>query len=207
VKPRISQLDQSGATDGQVVTWDNTAGEWVPETPSTGTTLTVQDENSNVSTSVTQIDFQGAGVTATSGTGEVIVTIPGGSGASDHYFTRDSTSTSSGTVPTLNTAVATMSITTSSLATSRTAFVSFSVVFSGAHTNRFFIYVDGTLNWPATNNGVSTTLSGGVYHATAAEIPIALGTGTHTIAIYWNAADSTAAVTFIERSMRVEVIP
>ena len=42
-----------------------------------GGSLTVQDENANVSTSVTQIDFQGAGVTATSGTGEVIVTIPG----------------------------------------------------------------------------------------------------------------------------------
>lgn len=42
-----------------------------------GSALTVQDENANVSTSVTQIDFQGAGVTTTSGTGEVVVTIPG----------------------------------------------------------------------------------------------------------------------------------
>jgi hypothetical protein len=39
--------------------------------------LTVEDENGNVSTAVTQIDFQGAGVTATAGTGEVVVTIPG----------------------------------------------------------------------------------------------------------------------------------
>lgn len=75
---RVSQLGQSGATDGQVVTWDNAAGEWVPETPA-GSSLTVQDENGNVSTAVTQIDFQGAGVTATAGTGEVIVTIGGGS--------------------------------------------------------------------------------------------------------------------------------
>ena len=45
-----------------------------------GGSLTVQDENTNVSTAVTQIDFQGAGVTATSGSGEVVVTIPGGSG-------------------------------------------------------------------------------------------------------------------------------
>lgn len=43
--------------------------------------LTVQDENSNVSTAVTQIDFQGAGVTASSGSGEVIVTIAGGGGS------------------------------------------------------------------------------------------------------------------------------
>jgi len=43
-----------------------------------GATLTVQDENGNVSTAVTQIDFQGTSVTATAGTGEVIVTIAGG---------------------------------------------------------------------------------------------------------------------------------
>lgn len=42
--------------------------------------LTVQDENTNISTAVSQIDFQGAGVTVTAGTGEVIVTIPGSSG-------------------------------------------------------------------------------------------------------------------------------
>lgn len=30
--PRLSQLDQSGATDGQVPTWDETLGEWVPAT-------------------------------------------------------------------------------------------------------------------------------------------------------------------------------
>jgi predicted GH43/DUF377 family glycosyl hydrolase len=45
-------------------------------------TLTVQDENSTVVTGVTQIDFQGAGVTATAGTGEVVVTIPGATSSS-----------------------------------------------------------------------------------------------------------------------------
>lgn len=40
-----------------------------------GSALTVQDENTNVSTAVTQIDFQGSGVAVTSGTGEVVVTI------------------------------------------------------------------------------------------------------------------------------------
>jgi hypothetical protein len=44
-----------------------------------GGSLTVQDENGAVASGVTQIDFQGAGVTATAGTGEVVVTIPGAS--------------------------------------------------------------------------------------------------------------------------------
>src|SRR5690348_6184441 len=53
-----------------------------------GPSLTVQDENSNFATGVTQIDFQGAGVTVTSGTGEVIVTIPGATGSTANYATR-----------------------------------------------------------------------------------------------------------------------
>lgn len=66
-----------------------------------GGSLTVQDENSNVSTSVTQIDFQGAGVTATSGSGEVIVTIPGGTPGAWTSWTPTLTATT--TNPTLGT--------------------------------------------------------------------------------------------------------
>lgn len=47
------------------------------------TALTVQDENGNVATGVTQLDFQGAGVTAAAGTGEVVVTIAGSSAAKE----------------------------------------------------------------------------------------------------------------------------
>jgi hypothetical protein len=36
VRPRLAQLHQSGATDGQVPTWDNTAGMWVPGAGSGG---------------------------------------------------------------------------------------------------------------------------------------------------------------------------
>lgn len=159
MRPRLSQLHQSGATAGQVPVWDDTAGLWAPGTPSgggytdeqvrdvigaalvagTGITVTVndagdtitiavdtaaeiervvdavaaalvagtnttivyddalgtitisssggssssslavQDEGVTVASGVTQIDFQGAGVTAAAGTGEVVVTIPGGS--------------------------------------------------------------------------------------------------------------------------------
>lgn len=35
-QPRLAQLHQSGATDGQVPVWDDTAGIWVPATPTGG---------------------------------------------------------------------------------------------------------------------------------------------------------------------------
>lgn len=47
--------------------------------------ITVQDENSNVATGVTQIDFQGAGVSAASGSGEVVVTISGGGSGAETW--------------------------------------------------------------------------------------------------------------------------
>jgi hypothetical protein len=83
MKPRISQLAQSGASDGDVVTWDNTDGEWVPAAPTGGggSGITVQDENGTVATGVTQLDFQGAAVTAASGSGEVVVTVTSGGGS------------------------------------------------------------------------------------------------------------------------------
>lgn len=38
-QPRVQQLHQSGATDGQVLTWDNTAGIWIPDTPTAASSL------------------------------------------------------------------------------------------------------------------------------------------------------------------------
>jgi hypothetical protein len=66
----------ASGTTGHVLTKDPAATggiKWAAA--GGGGSLTVQDENSNVSTSVTQIDFQGSAVAATSGSGEVIVTI------------------------------------------------------------------------------------------------------------------------------------
>lgn len=72
--PRAMKGDP--ANDGYVLTTMNGVPVWLPPTGGSSS-LTVQDENANVSTAVTQIDFQGTGVTASAGTGEVIVTIPG----------------------------------------------------------------------------------------------------------------------------------
>lgn len=116
----LRQVAGDGATAGQVPGWDNVNGLWVPgdvvrtiassdgsvtvddTDPQNidltvvggggGGSLTVQDENGNVATGVTQLDFQGAGVTATPGTGEVIVTIPGGGGGAASPYPLDPTS-------------------------------------------------------------------------------------------------------------------
>lgn len=79
----LHEIDTTGANDGDVPTVDLASGrlKYAPPAPApAGTSLTVQDENGVVATGVTQIDFQGAGVTASAGTGEVVVTIPGGTG-------------------------------------------------------------------------------------------------------------------------------
>lgn len=41
MKPRVSQLAQSGATDDQVLTWDDDLEEWVPRDPNSLTSLAV----------------------------------------------------------------------------------------------------------------------------------------------------------------------
>lgn len=79
------QIDPAGAADGDGIFYDAGTDRFQLGPPPSGGSLTVQDENSNVATGVTQIDFQGSGVTTTSGTGEVIVTIPGGGGTPTHH--------------------------------------------------------------------------------------------------------------------------
>lgn len=71
----------TGATSSTPTNVNYGLGDFVIDTTAGGG-LTVQEENANVATGVTQLDFQGAGVTATAGSGEVIVTIPGGAGGS-----------------------------------------------------------------------------------------------------------------------------
>ena len=90
----------SGASDGSML-WAKAADAYLagrtkrpPASSSGSASLTVQDENATVATSVSQLDFQGAGVTATAGTGgEVIVTIPGGSGGSSSLTVQDENGT------------------------------------------------------------------------------------------------------------------
>lgn len=88
---KVEELDPEGSPDGHTPqVQGNRLVLAAPPAGGGGSSLTIQDENGNVATDVTQIDFQGAGVTATGGTGEVVVTIPGdGGGGSSVAATRD----------------------------------------------------------------------------------------------------------------------
>jgi hypothetical protein len=75
-----THLNTGTATNGQVLSWTGTDYDWVAQ--SGGSSLTVQDEGSALSTAATTLNFVGAGVTA-SGTGATkTITIAGGGGSS-----------------------------------------------------------------------------------------------------------------------------
>lgn len=73
-------VNYSNAQAAAVVTVDPQTAPltWLP-TAAASASLAVQDENVTLSAAVSQIDFQGAGVTAALGAGgEIVVTVPGG---------------------------------------------------------------------------------------------------------------------------------
>lgn len=82
----IPDVNAPSPSDGDVLTWDSTPGEWVAAAPTGGSGITVEDEGSPLSTDATTIDFVGAGVTA-SGTGSTkTITIPGSGSSSGGAF-------------------------------------------------------------------------------------------------------------------------
>ncbi len=123
------------------------------------------------------------------------------------YIYRNSTQDSSGTVPSVDTQVAGMIITIPSAEVTRVAFVGFNILFTGAHTNRFSIYLDGTKVWPAANNANASNHGGNTtYELDITGVPLVLAADVgHTIELKWNASDSTAAVTFNERLLYADV--
>ncbi len=75
-----THLNRSSAATGEILSWDGSDYAWTA--PAGGSTLTVQDEGSTLSTAATTLNFVGAGVTA-SGTGATkTITIAGGGGSS-----------------------------------------------------------------------------------------------------------------------------
>ena len=75
-----AHLNQSSAGSGQILGWNGSDYAWVND--SSGSSLTVQEEGSSLSTAATTLNFVGSGVTA-SGTGATkTITVSGGGGSS-----------------------------------------------------------------------------------------------------------------------------
>jgi len=76
-----AHLNQSSAGSGEILSWNGSDYAWVAD--STGGSLTVQEEGSNLSTAATTLNFVGSGVTATgSGATKTITVSAGTDGAS-----------------------------------------------------------------------------------------------------------------------------
>ena len=104
-----THLNTGTATSGQILSWNGSDYDWVADQTGGGSSLSIQDEGSALSTAATTLNFVGAGVTA-SGTGAVkTITIAGGgggagtpeitwtltaNGASDYVFAGDGFPTS-----------------------------------------------------------------------------------------------------------------
>lgn len=85
----VGTVDPTGATADDLLLRSDTSSlsrydgaAWDALGGPGGTSLSVQDENGTALTGISLVDFQGAGVTVTEGAaGEVVVTVPGGSGS------------------------------------------------------------------------------------------------------------------------------
>ena len=81
VLEKISNVYQTGVQNGYVLKWNSGTARWEANAEGGGSSLTVADEGSDLSTAATKLDFVGSGVTA-SGTGATkTITISGGAGA------------------------------------------------------------------------------------------------------------------------------
>lgn len=76
MRPRLAQLHQSGATDGQVVTWDNAAMRWVPADVPAGGSVALDDLTDVDTTGVADGDV----LTFDSGASEWVPAAPSGGG-------------------------------------------------------------------------------------------------------------------------------
>lgn len=77
--------------DGDQLTWDDSAGLWVPGSPGSGGgggSIAVEEDSSSVVASATILNFTGAGVAVTDlGSGEAQIDIPGGGGGGSLAWT------------------------------------------------------------------------------------------------------------------------
>lgn len=75
----LNDVDTATAppTNGNVLVWNEINGNWVPGVGGGGSAITVYDETDELTTSLTSLRFEGAGVAATNTDGDVTITITG----------------------------------------------------------------------------------------------------------------------------------
>lgn len=83
----LTDVNAPTPSNGDVLTWDSTPGEWVSSAPAGGGSgVDVEDEGVSEAAGATTLNFTGAGVTATDmGGGVVDVDIPGGGGGGSPF--------------------------------------------------------------------------------------------------------------------------
>jgi hypothetical protein len=140
----------------------------------------------------------------------IVVSGTGGSGGGvsggKRYWTRNTAQDSSGTVPTTDALVPTMTLTIPQSTLARVAFLGMSLLFAGAHTNRFSFYLDGVKVWPTANNANANQITDAWYDLDVTGIPVVLAPDApHTIEVRWNASGSTAAITWNDRYLFADV--
>lgn len=111
-------------------------------------------------------------------------------------------------MPSGDTLVDGLSITLPASSKARMAFVSADCEFTGGHTNRFDIYIDGSAI-PGNRNRTANVAGGNnIYDTQFSQVPVAVpgDSASHTIEVRWNASDSLAAVTLKGRSITIMTV-
>jgi hypothetical protein len=172
--------------------------------------VTAYDATTKIAT-IVRAQEGSTGVAHLAGDGVTQYAYPSDFDSRIRYWYRDPADITINPVPTTPTLITGMTLTVPSSPFEQTAWVQFSVNWSGAsaHTDRLDIYLDGTT--PAgfgTVQGVHDGSTGYTYWATVAPCPIRLQAGSpHTIGLFWNAMDSTASTLVSDRLLVVDVLP
>lgn len=187
----LTDVDVAGAVDGAYLRYNALAGQWVDGPAEIGD---LDDLNDVDTTGVADGD------SIVYDTGEWVARA-----RPTRHYVHTLASLSSGTMPVSPTLIPGMTVTIPSATEVRTAFIDAMVVWTGAHTNQVTIYVDGTaVTYPILGNVAGSVTT---YDAGVSGIPVELAAGSsHTIEVRWRSADSTAAVTLVQRTLSVEVV-
>lgn len=226
----LTDLEQGGATDGQIVTWSSDDGAFVPADPAGGLTnpmTTAEDLIVGGASGVPDrlgVGSNGDVLTVVAGSvGWAAPAGGGGGGGMQILSVQADSSSSDGGTPTNATLVPDLTITIAGSATARRALVSYSFAYTATHTNHINLFLDSTIvfpktgiaSFPGTTDAADSVFALGpsdsspaTYYATLAEYVVTIpgDSASHDIIVKYNAAANTTATTFYARSLVVKLI-